>query len=236
MEEALIQGLILYKGNVYLPKDKESMGIYKFHCEHKNRVEEGLKNNIQNDFGGTWDILFQFAYEVRSDITTYMLEVQQIQEDKVIKVNSDNIDQLNNYQKVYIIQACIELEVRGIKSEFVTEIKCSNEYKRLKEKNKEYFLTVKRNILKDNIDNSERSKVGVLLVISIITAFLFQYMFVHQYLGVSVCIYTLIMIAATIFITKKQIIYSNSKFYFLISISIIFSMFSDTFSLSNVNS
>ena len=225
MGMSLIQVLMLYKGNVYLTKEKDIVGIYKFHHEHKNRGEEAIKNSINTDIGGSGDILFQFAYEVRSDITTYMLELEQIQEDKVVKVNSEIIDQLNNYQKVYIIQASVELELRGIKNQFVTELKCNDEYKRIKEKNKEYFTTVKRNILKDNIDNSEKSKVGMFLVVSVITAFLFQYMFVSECLGISVCSYTLLMIGATIFITKKQIIYLNSKFYFLISISIIFSMF-----------
>ncbi len=225
MAISLIQGLVLYKGNLYLRKDASEMEIYKFHCEDKNRREEQLKNNIQNDFSGRGDILFQFAYEVRSDITTYMLELDQIHEENFVMINSQNVEQLSNYQKVYIIQGSIELETRGIKNEFVTEIKGSNEYKKFKNKNKDYFTTVKRNILKDKIDSSESNKIGILLVISIITAFLFQYFFVSQHLGISVCIYTLMIIGATIFITKKQIIYLNSKFYFLISISIIFSMF-----------
>ncbi|WBW97528.1 DUF4153 domain-containing protein [Oceanirhabdus sp. W0125-5] len=222
---SLLQGLMLYKGNIYMPKEKGSMGIYKVHYEHRNRGEEVVKTGIEKEFGGKGDILFPFAYEVKSNVTTYMVKLEEIEQDKVIKVNSENIDQLNNYQKIYIVQACIELELRGINNDFVKIIKDNDAYKILKEKNKEYFITVKRNILKDKIDDGEKHKIGMLLVISIITAFLFQYMFMFQYLGISISIYTLIMIGASLYITKKQIMYFNSKFYFLISISIIFSLF-----------
>lgn len=39
MAISLIQGLVLYKGNLYLRKDASEMEIYKFHCEDKNRRE-----------------------------------------------------------------------------------------------------------------------------------------------------------------------------------------------------